>query len=152
MVGHTYYIEGKVNPEVEVRFDDIFFGIVENHPPTKPQITGPEKGKVGKEYEFEVVSTDPDRDAISYYVDWGDGSYDWYYNHYSGKKVKISHTWNQTGTYKVRVKARDSGMLESEWSDSLVISMPKNYQSSLFLWLEKLLMRILPGVFYRWGI
>lgn len=137
IIAHTYFREGMVNPEVEIRFDDIFFGIVENHPPTKPKITGPEKGKVGEEYEFEVVATDPDGDKVDYYVDWGDGTYEWYYYHDSGKKVKISHIWNKTGIYEIKVKARDRGMLESEWSDPLVVSMPKAYHS-LWILLEKL--------------
>jgi hypothetical protein len=49
--------------------------------------------------------------------------------------ASAKHLWNK-GNYEIKVKAKDSHDAESEWSDPLSISMPKNKAiniNSLFL-------------------
>jgi hypothetical protein len=77
-----------------------------NLPPDKPTLTGPTSGKSGTKYTYESDTTDPEQDQIYYWFDWGDGT--------------------NSGWLEIKVKAKDSHDAESEWSDSLPISMPKN--------------------------
>jgi len=98
-----------------------------NQPPVKPDPpTGNESGKPGEVIEYRIVKTsDPDKDKISYIFDWGDGNQSfWFYK--SMGTIKLSHNWTERGTYEVRVKARDMYGSESEWSDPLTVTMPKN--------------------------
>ncbi|GAI41845.1 unnamed protein product, partial [marine sediment metagenome] len=70
--------------------------------------------------------TDSDGDQVYYKWDWGDGSYsDWLGPYASGDETSATHTWSQGG-YNIKVKAKDIRGYESEWSDPLEVSMPKN--------------------------
>jgi hypothetical protein len=60
-------------------------------------------------------------------LDWGDESFsDWLGPYNSGQIANVSHHWNNTGSFNVRVKAKDSDDDESNWSEPLVVTMPKN--------------------------
>jgi len=78
---------------------------------------------------------------IYYLFDWGDGTYSgWVGPFESGKKAKISHIWNEKGTYTIRVKAKDSSGAQSEWSDSVEIRLPweqKVSKTKLTSYIEK---------------
>ncbi len=76
---------------------------------------------------WQKSTTDPNGDQIYYLFDWGDGSNsEWIGPFDSGEQCEASHVWETKGDYEIKVKARDVHGLESEWSDSLPISMPKN--------------------------
>lgn len=112
-----------------------------NAAPEKPIITGPRLGKVGNEYNYTFVATDPDADNISYFVDWGDNtSTEWVGPYYSGEKITISHTWSERGTFAVRAKAKDIYGAEGPWGE-LKATMPKNKATFLNSLLLKLLER-----------
>ena len=98
-----------------------------NNPPNKPnRPSGPTKGKEGRSYQYYSVASDPDGDELSYLFDWGDGTNSgWTTPLFSGQTVIISHTWDHKGTFNIRVKAKDKYNFESEWSESLSVSMPK---------------------------
>lgn len=97
-----------------------------NNNPKKPKITGWKLGKVGNEYNYTFVATDPDADNISYFVDWGDNtSTEWIGPHYSGKRIKTSHQWSEQGTYIIKAKTKDIYGGESDWA-TLTVSMPRN--------------------------
>jgi choloylglycine hydrolase len=114
-----------------------------NQPPVKPDPpTGNESGAPGEIIEYSIQKTsDPDGDRISYLFDWGDGAESfWLYK--SRGSIKYSHNWTEEGTYEIRVKARDQYGVESEWSDPLVISMPKNRDIEIFNpWILRLIHR-----------
>ena len=113
--------------DIQIRMDDVFFGIIEeNNPPEKPTINGPTSGKSGEEYTYTAVSTDPDGDMIRYKWDWGDGNISYTHHMNSGTTYSASHTWENKGTYEVKVQVADIKWVDSEWSDPLVVSMPKN--------------------------
>jgi hypothetical protein len=113
--------------DIEIRVDDAFFGIIEkNHPPEKPTINGPNKGQPGKEYTYTAVASDPDNDMIYYIWDWGNGNTSSSILQDSGTVSSVNYTWEYEGTYEVRVKARDYKKVESEWSDPIEVSIPKN--------------------------
>ena len=99
-----------------------------NNPPNKPsKPSGPTSGKAGTSYTYSTSTTDPDGDQVYYWFDWGDGTNSgWLGPYNSGQTVSASHTWSERGSYEIKVKAKDTNGAESEWSDPLPITMPKN--------------------------
>jgi hypothetical protein len=100
--------------------------IIENpNKPSTPQ--GPKNGKAEVEYTYSTYTIDPQGDQIFYWFDWGDeNNSGWIGPFNSGATAETSHIWSERGTYSIMVKAKDTNGHESEWSDPLSISMPKN--------------------------
>jgi hypothetical protein len=98
------------------------------YPPIDPPaIEGPITGKPEKEYEYTVVTTDPEGNPIYYILDWGDGTRsDWLGPYNSGEPVVVSHTWSEVGHYNIRVGAKTVEGAGSKWSEpfSLEIEFP----------------------------
>lgn len=96
-------------------------------PPEKPETpTGPSRGKIGEEQTFSSVATDPDGDDIYYRWDWGnDDVGQWIGPYASGEECEITHSWEERGSYLVRVQAKDKNGKIGEWSDPLELAMPK---------------------------
>ncbi len=96
----------------------------ENKPPYTPDITGEINGLKNKNYKYKVFTVDPEDDDIYYYIDWGDDSNSsWLGPYKSGEEIEIEHSWDQQGSYTIRVKARDVHGAESNWA-TLKISIP----------------------------
>ena len=87
-------------------------------PPMAPMITGPERVKPGIEYDYSFMSTDPEDDFLSYYIDWGDGTSDgWTDYSDSGEEITLSHTWDKMKLFNfIRCRARDNNGGISDWS------------------------------------
>jgi len=102
-----------------------------NGPPAIPdRPSGPSSGKPGVEYLFTTSTIDPDGDDVFYMWRWGDGNYsDWLGPFDSGATASATHIWSEEGNYQVRVKAKDIHGVETDWSESLPISMPLNQPS-----------------------
>lgn len=113
-----------------------------NEPPEKPQRpSGPGSGKPGIEYTFTTSAVDPEDNQVYYLWDWGDGNFsDWLGPYDSQDECQAEYTWEEKGTYAVKVKARDALMEESLWSDPLSVEMPTSF--SFFNFFEKLLPRL----------
>ena len=115
-----------------------------NTPPDKPTITGPTSGTIGISYDYTFVTTDPNGDNITYYIEWDDSdTTGWLGPYESDEEITKSHSWSEEGTYNIRVKAKDPHGAESDWG-YLKIIMPKNQQATntLFLqFLQKLVQR-----------
>lgn len=94
----------------------------ENQRPKKPsKPSGPSKGEPGMEYTFSTSTTDPDGDDLLYKWDWGDGNFsDWL------ETNEASYTWSYEDNFKIRVMAKDTDGGESDWSDPLAFSTPRN--------------------------
>ena len=100
--------------------------IHENLPPEPPTITGETQGKTGEKYNYAIVSQDPENDEVHYYVDWGDNITEGWFGPYpAGETITITHTWDDDGTYTVKVKAKDTSDAESDWT-TLDVTMPVN--------------------------
>jgi uncharacterized repeat protein (TIGR01451 family)/fimbrial isopeptide formation D2 family protein len=100
-----------------------------NNPPNKPsKPSGSSSGTPGTEYTYTSSTTDPDGDQVMYMFDWDDGTDSGWLGPYdSGQTVSAKHTWSTQGSYSVKVKAKDMPSFEdSEWSDSLSVSMPRS--------------------------
>lgn len=79
-----------------------------NHLPTNPTVTGLNHCHYGTSYDWTLLSTDPDGDQVSYYVDWGDGTNSgWLGPYASGTAIDYSHTYNSVGAKTIQAKARD---------------------------------------------
>jgi hypothetical protein len=114
-----------------------------NNPPNKPdKPSGLANGKIGITYSYSSSTTDQDNDNIYYWFDWGDGTNSgWDGPYHSGDNVSMAHVWVSTGTFPVKVKAKDTNDVESVWSDSLSINMPKNKVISTQFFLQRLIHR-----------
>ena len=89
-----------------------------NNPPGTPEIYGPATFKVGVEIDFVFVSTDPDDDNVSYYIDWEDDTTDEIGPFISGEQVTVSHTFYEERNYIIRAKAIDHPHgSESDWGE-----------------------------------
>jgi len=119
--------------------------------PNPPDISGPMSGKVGRPYEYTFVSTDPQKDDVYYYVDWGDGvTTEWLGPYGSGREITLTHTWTTQGNYTIKAKAKDVNGYESDWA-TLEVSMPKDkpvtdptqLQIPRIRWCSPLLQRLL---------
>ena len=97
-----------------------------NNAPDKPLIDGPSSGIANNEYEYSFITNDPEGDEIYYYVEFCEGCQDaqWYGPFQSGYNLKMSHAWEEQGTFEIRVKAKDSYGMESDWT-TMSVSMPK---------------------------
>jgi len=101
--------------------------------PSKPIINGPSSGILNTEYNYTFSSVDPTGKDLYYYLEWGDGSIEeWIGPFDSGVDASASHIWDKKGNYEIKVKAKDIYGVESEWSDPLVVSMPKSNEGNLF--------------------
>jgi hypothetical protein len=112
----------------------------DKQPPDKPiKPIGKSTGEYGIIYYYKTSTIDPDDDDVYYLFDWGDETNSgWQGPFNSGETCNISHVWKEGGSYEIKVKARDTDDLESDWSDPLMISMPKCKSNKLILLLEEL--------------
>ena len=118
----------------------------DNSPPDKPTITGPNKGSPGTSYDYRINSNDPDGNNITYCIDWcGDGEIEYFGPYESGEEIKVTHIWDEQGSYTIKVKARDSNNAESGWA-TFTVSMPKNKLSNIILF------KIFDSLFSRFTI
>ena len=99
--------------------------------PEKPGTPiGPSSASIHKNVSFHFYCTHPGEYQLYYLVDWGDDSIDeWFGPFPSDEAVELSHSWEKKGEYGVKVKTRNVLGAESEWSDLLPVSMPKNSNS-----------------------
>ena len=134
--GQSVYFGLFVNPEVSIPAEIKGHWNIFTYAPDKPSIDGPSSGKVGVEYTYTSVTTDPDGNKVLYWFDWGDGSNSgWLGPYNSGEIASAFHTWTEKDDYEIKVKAKDIYDAEGPWSDPLPITMPKNkpYLNTPFL-------------------
>lgn len=146
----TFTVTLTVTDDGENTDEDITSAIIsqQNDPPVKPSVpSGKTSGKAGTEYTYTSSTTDPEGDDLYYLWSWGDGTDSGWLGPYSnGETSSASHTWDEQSSYEIKVKAKDTNGGESEWSDPLPISMPRNIQSEnpLLLWIVENLIHRFP--------
>ena len=101
-----------------------------NNPPSKPVISGPLTGRVSDVYNYSVVATDPDGDALVYIIDWGDGSHNTSTISGSGDIFSMAHSWSNPGFYTVQVYAQDPSNATSDLS-TIKIAIDVRYVRNL---------------------
>jgi hypothetical protein len=136
MIGNVY-----VGDCQTVVGDPTFYYSFENEPPFSPFINGSSNGRPGKKYDFTLTVDEPDKDAVYYYIDWGDNDTENWIGLYDfGDAAKVSHVWEEEGNYTIKAKAKDSYGEEGNWT-YLEVSIPKNKSFNSifnpFRWLSK---------------
>jgi hypothetical protein len=129
---HTYQTPGEYTVSLYVSDSqgsagsDTTTASIGSNPPETPTITGETEGPAGEEQTFTVSTTDPDGDDVYYWIEWYDGYPDgsWDGPHQSGEDVTFNYSWEEQGTYTIRVKAKDIYDGESNWG-SLEFTAPK---------------------------
>jgi len=102
------------------------YGTSPNQPPTVPaRPVGPSEGTPGTNYYHETSgSTDPEGGTVEYKWDRGDGSPSPWMT-----TLRSIHSWSSTGTYQIKVKARDEFGAESGWSSTTTIVISQEVQN-----------------------
>ncbi len=105
-----------------------WFSTGTNQPPSKPIIlSAPTFGMPEIQLDFSTVAMDPEGDQIYYMWDWGDGELSgWLGPFVSGQTAEAHHTWDESGEYEIKVKAKDSNDAESYWSEPVQIIIENN--------------------------
>jgi hypothetical protein len=124
-----------------------------NEAPNAPSISGQKSGKAGVEYEYTFQTTDPESDDVFYEIQWGDGTSNTDEGPFaSGEEAKISHTWDETGTYTIKARARDDPCGEygeySEYSITMPKSKPINFKYNLINWFFERYPNTIPIISY----
>ncbi len=95
-----------------------------NNPPETPQTpTGPTQGDIDVEYTFTTQTVDNDSQQIYYLWYWGNEIGDWMGPYLSGETIQVTHAWTTSGTYEVKVMAKDTEDATSDWSEPLTITI-----------------------------
>jgi len=94
-----------------------------NFPPNKPRKpSGPLVIRKNVNYSFSTSTIDINNDQVYYMWDWGDGSSsDWLGPYNSGATCAASHSWSKWGLYEIKVRAKDTNGVYSEWSQNKFI-------------------------------
>ena len=153
-VAYLYYMHDfstvkvfNLSEEMSLGFNSFYMSDLfddENISPNTPSTPmGPSKGKINEDQTYLTSTIDLDKDKIFYLFDWGDNTVsDWLGPYNSGEECKTSHTWNEQGTYEIKVKSKDEHEAESEWSDPLEVNMPKTKLFKIFNpWITRLIQR-----------
>ena len=114
------------------------FTTEENNPPDAPIITGQKEGKIGKEYEYTFRAVDSDGDDVRYNISWGDGDQEWTDYYTQDTDVKVKHTFEDKGTYKIKAYAQDINGADGDWT-TYEVTRPKNkafiFYVNILMWL-----------------
>jgi len=134
-IGQEYNLEYEPDPSIEIRFDDVYFGIW-NTVPNTPTITGETHGRVRTLYYYSITTVDPDENNITYEIEWGDNTTQTTGSYESGEEAIISHIWGIDGAYNIRVRAIDEDHAKSDWAN-LTVTMPRSYTFPFQLFWER---------------
>jgi len=135
----TVYVGSRQTRDIDEEKVDFYgyvhaFGPVTSNEPPKP------KASVRYEYYCNISTVDPDINPVSFYIDWGDNTTELTEQYASGEKAFLTHRYDSTGSYTIRVKAIDEFDAESDWA-TLTVSMSKNKVTNTPLFLQKLIQR-----------
>ncbi|MDG6219309.1 MAG: PKD domain-containing protein, partial [Candidatus Thermoplasmatota archaeon] len=92
-----------------------------NIPPSVPTIAGLHGTTVNTTFILKVVSVDLDNDTIRYHIDWGDGIEDISVFSQNNTPIYLSHRWNKSGYYTIRVFAEDEHNASSKTASFVVL-------------------------------
>jgi uncharacterized repeat protein (TIGR02543 family) len=113
-----------------------------NRPPSDPTISGPSEGFINVEYNFSIVSSDDDNDAIKYVVDWGDGTFDESDFLPPGSPFDLTHKWTKTGNFTIIVSADDNETVSID-ETTITIDEPDIPEEDNFILLLLLLLALI---------
>jgi len=141
------FILGGVADGVNSTLDDYYImkiNMINDNPPDKPELDGPSSGRIFVKHTFTASTTDPDGDDVYYIFDWSDDSNSGWLGPYKpGQEISASHRWTKFELWDglIRVRAKDSHNVMSEWSEPIHFTVPRNRITDNFF-LLRLLERI----------
>lgn len=96
-----------------------------NRAPDVPAVpTGPTVCYKDSTYTFAATATDPDGDSVSVHFQWTEAWIsEWTSLLPSGDTFALVHAWYDSGTFQVRVEARDLKERASGWSEPLTVQV-----------------------------
>lgn len=152
-IGGTHEIRVKARDKYgyESEWSETLTVTVTNTPPTKPEKPdGPTSGNYKDTHEYSTKSTDEDGHRLRYGWDWdGDGDVEEWTDYVNeNTEITTSNKWSSKGTYDIRVKAQDEYGEESNWSDPLVVTMPKTHSfiDSPFIFILEKIANLFPNL------
>ncbi len=93
-------------------------------PRTPSPPIGPSLGTINDTLNFKATTTDPEGDDIAYQFNWGtEDSSNWSDFTNSGDSITVTHSWQDTGNYNIRVRAIDIKEKTSRWSNPLLLTI-----------------------------
>ncbi len=101
-------------------------------PRTPSPPAGPSACDIKDTLTFKASTTDPEDDNIAYQFDWGteiDSNWSDFTN--SGDTITVTHLWQDTGNYNIRVRARDIKDKISRWSDPHLLLISSNTEPDI---------------------
>jgi hypothetical protein len=106
----------------------------DNTPPNPPLINGPTSGKIRQSHAYDFTLTDPDLDDFltTLEIDFGEDESEILTFHcadtpwYNGTVLTVDHYWFNEGTYHITARVLDSYGAWSNWSEPLIVTMPKS--------------------------
>jgi len=109
--------------------------VIGNNPPVTPnKPSGNQICKIKTDNVFRTKTFDPEVDSLYYLFEWGDGTNSgWVGPYKSNEECVQNHTWDSTGSFTVKVKAKDEAGLESKWSDFMPVRICKSVGKLNFL-------------------
>ena len=124
---------------------------LENLPPVKPTIEGPDKGVPGTEYTYCIVATDPENDSIYVKWEWDDGtSSDWLGPYESGTEVCDTHIWEKKDSYMISVTVEDEHGASVRAYKEVTIPRAKTINAN-FQWIIERFLNAFPMLKYLLG-
>lgn len=91
------------------------------HAPQKPE--GPSVCTTGVSYEFRFRASHPQNDSLWFQIDWGGVVDDWRGPVPSDSYLRVNHSFDTAGSYGIAVRARDSRLQMTSWSDTLLVTV-----------------------------
>lgn len=90
-----------------------------NQPPVISRVDGPTSLNVGQSGTWTVSASDPNGDALTYEVTWGDGS-----AAPAGATAVLTHTFTVAGTYSLVFRVKDAGGLSAQYPLTVTVTAP----------------------------
>lgn len=87
---------------------------------------GPVTGYPDDLLTYSTSATDPEGDPLKYLFNWGDGTSSTTAFMPSGQTASISHSWDATGSYYVKIRSIDQNNNASGWSAPLMVNITDN--------------------------
>jgi hypothetical protein len=98
-----------------------------NTPPDRPSApSGAGSIYAWAEYTYSSLASDPDGDDVELTFDWGDENISRINLISSESNASAVHSWSREGDYMVRVIAKDTWGVASNWSENLTINVIAN--------------------------
>ncbi|MBD3257595.1 hypothetical protein GF377_04115 [candidate division GN15 bacterium] len=100
-------------------------GVAPNTAPTSAAVTAGNTTVLEDEMEtYTGLGSDPDAQELEYQWDWGDGNTsDWIGPYDDGVSCTHDYAWADPGVFDVKVRARDTWGLETDWSPAYTVTV-----------------------------